>query len=197
MLLRWMGRHIAEDGKRTKWVQNMSLPIRKATLSFAMKFLWLLVRTRLSATQADDVVTWDRAVMIAAIMAGLELYYSRILIVEIYDRDFRTTTNLPFPCLIFHLCMEFLVPIWHCDKFLEGTKTVDIDLIRDDVNLAAPWGEPQVDVPQLGAYLATDVEHLRADDNTFPAPTIDAHAPPSTTTSHAPELIPSYSLLET
>ncbi|WMV18647.1 hypothetical protein MTR67_012032 [Solanum verrucosum] len=39
-LLRWMSRHIAEDGESTKWIQNTTLPIRKATLSFAAKFFW-------------------------------------------------------------------------------------------------------------------------------------------------------------
>uniref|UniRef100_M1DGH0 Uncharacterized protein n=1 Tax=Solanum tuberosum TaxID=4113 RepID=M1DGH0_SOLTU len=34
------------------------------------------------------------------------------------------------------------VPIWHCDRLLEETKTLDIGLLRDDANLAAPWREP-------------------------------------------------------
>uniref|UniRef100_M1DYN2 Integrase core domain containing protein n=1 Tax=Solanum tuberosum TaxID=4113 RepID=M1DYN2_SOLTU len=75
----------------------MRLPIRKETLSFAVKFFWLAVRTRLSHTQADNVVTWERAVMISALMAGLELNFSRILIGKIHDRAFQTTTTLPFP----------------------------------------------------------------------------------------------------
>uniref|UniRef100_M1DZJ6 Integrase core domain containing protein n=1 Tax=Solanum tuberosum TaxID=4113 RepID=M1DZJ6_SOLTU len=159
-LLRWIAQHIAEEGKGIKWVRSMTLPIIKASLIFAAKFFWLVVRTRLSRTQADNVVTWDRAVMIATLMEGLEINFSRILIIEINERSFKTTTTLPFPCLIFHHCREASVPIWHCDRLLEVTKIVDIGFIRDVTNIAASRREPQVDVPPLG----TDVEHIQVDD---------------------------------
>uniref|UniRef100_M1D9L6 Integrase core domain containing protein n=1 Tax=Solanum tuberosum TaxID=4113 RepID=M1D9L6_SOLTU len=96
---------------------------------------------------ADNVVTWDRVVMLATIMAGLEIDFSHILIAEIHERSFKTTTTLPFPCLIFHFCREASVPIWHCDRLLKATKTLDIGFIRDDANLAAPRREPHVNVP--------------------------------------------------
>jgi len=88
------------------------------------------------------VDTWGRAVMIAAILADLEIDFTRIFIVEIHERAFKTTNTLPFPCLIFQLCRDASVPIWHCDRLLEATKTLDIGLLRDDANLAAPWREP-------------------------------------------------------
>uniref|UniRef100_M1D9B9 Integrase core domain containing protein n=1 Tax=Solanum tuberosum TaxID=4113 RepID=M1D9B9_SOLTU len=184
-LLRWMERYIAEDGECTEWVQNPTLSIRKVTLSFAVKFFCLLVRNRHSPTQADNVVTWDRAVMKVAIMAGLEIDFAHILIAEIHKRAFKNTTTLPFPCLIFHLCREASVPIWHCDRLLEVTKTLDIDLIRDDANPVSPWMELKVDVPHLDVDLTADVEQIQADDSTIPAPTTDTQAPPSSATSQA------------
>uniref|UniRef100_M1DCH1 Integrase core domain containing protein n=1 Tax=Solanum tuberosum TaxID=4113 RepID=M1DCH1_SOLTU len=70
-------------------------------------------------------------------------------------------------------------------RLLEETKTLDINLIRDDANLAALRREPQVDVPPLGADLTADVEQVHADDSSIPA-TTDAYASPSTSTSQAP-----------
>jgi len=110
-LLRWMARHIADEGERTKWVHNMTLPNRKAILSFIGNFSWTIVRTRLSLTQADNVVTWDRAVMLAALVAGRKIDFAQIPIAKIHERAFKTTTTLPFPCLIFHLCRAVGVPI--------------------------------------------------------------------------------------
>lgn len=82
--------------------------------------------------------------MIAAIIAGLEIDFASILIAEIHERDFRTTTTLPFPCLIFHLCREASVPVWNCDRLLDATKTLDISLIQDDANLATYGESPRL-----------------------------------------------------
>ncbi|KAG5598756.1 hypothetical protein H5410_030126 [Solanum commersonii] len=77
------------------------LGIRKATLTFVAKFFWLLVRNRVSPTKVDNQVTWDRAVMVAALVAGVEIDFARMLLAEIHERAFRTSTTYPFPCLIF------------------------------------------------------------------------------------------------
>ncbi|WMV59042.1 hypothetical protein MTR67_052427 [Solanum verrucosum] len=105
------------------------------------------------------------------ILTGLELDFVQILIAEIHERAFKTTTTLPFPCLIFHLCRAVEVPIWHCDRLMEVTKTMDASLIRDDANLAAPQRDPQVDLPIFGADLANFVEQIE----TIPedAPTVE------------------------
>ncbi|KAG5586016.1 hypothetical protein H5410_046450 [Solanum commersonii] len=46
------------------------------------------------------------------------------------------------------------VPIWHCDKLVHPTGALDISLIQDEANVAAPRREPQVEVPPLGVDLA-------------------------------------------
>jgi len=104
------------------------------------------------------VVTWDRVVMPAAIMVGLEIDVTHILISEIHERALKDTTTLPFLCLIFQLCREASVPVWHCDRLLDATKTLDIGLIWDDANLPAPLREIHVEVPHLGDDLTADVE---------------------------------------
>lgn len=111
----------------------------------------------MSPTQADNVVSWDRVVMIASVLVGLEIDFAPILITEIHERAFRITTTVPFPCLIFQLCRDAFVSVWHCVKLIDATKTMDIGLIRDDVYLAAPLREPPVTLPPLGDDLVGDV----------------------------------------
>uniref|UniRef100_M1DQ52 Integrase core domain containing protein n=1 Tax=Solanum tuberosum TaxID=4113 RepID=M1DQ52_SOLTU len=140
----------------------------------------------MSPTQADNVVTWDRVVMQVALLVGLEVDFTRIILVEIHEKAFRRNTTIPFPCLIFHLCRESTVPIWHCDRLVEVTKTVDVQLIHDDTNPAAPRRSTPVAVPPLGADLVREVELVAAaqdDDTSIPPTIVDAQAPPSTATS--------------
>uniref|UniRef100_M1DUI5 Integrase core domain containing protein n=1 Tax=Solanum tuberosum TaxID=4113 RepID=M1DUI5_SOLTU len=173
-LLREMTYQIFDEGERTELVCNMTLTIRKATLRFTAKFFWTIVCTRLSPTQVDNVISWDRVVMLATLVAGLAIGFARILIALIHERAFKTTTTLPFPCLIFHICRAAGVPIWHSDNLIEATKTVDIGLIKDDTNLAAAWRDPHVYLPPLGVDLVADVKHILVDDTTAPPTTIDA-----------------------
>ncbi|KAG5580634.1 hypothetical protein H5410_051261 [Solanum commersonii] len=150
----WLARYIAADGEHAEWVAAPRLGIRKATLTFVAKFFWLLVCNRVSLTKADNQVTWDRAVIVAALVAGVEIDFARMLLAEIHERAFRTSTTYPFPCLIFQLCRDSGVPIWHCDRLVHPTGALDIDLIRDEANVAAPRREPQVEAPPLGTDLA-------------------------------------------
>ncbi|KAG5595903.1 hypothetical protein H5410_037135 [Solanum commersonii] len=101
------------------------------------QFFWLLVHNRVSPTKADNQVTWDRAVMVAALVAGVEIDFAR---------------------------MDFEVPIWHCDKLVHPTGALYIGLIRDEANVAAPRREPHIEVPPLGADLADTVGQAQGDD---------------------------------
>ncbi|KAG5585141.1 hypothetical protein H5410_045575 [Solanum commersonii] len=154
VIILWLAGTFFADGEHAEWVAAPRLGIRKATLNFVAKFFWLLVRNRVSPTKAHNQVTWDRAVMVVALVAGVEIDFARMLLAEIHERAFRTSTTYPFPCLIFHLCRDSRVPIWHCDKLVQPTGALDIDLIRDEANVAALHREPQVEVPLLGADLA-------------------------------------------
>ena len=77
--------------------------IRKTNLTFTTKFLWLIVRHCLSPTAADNIVTWDRTVLMAAMMAGFEVEYAWLLQAVMHERDFKVTTTYPFPCMVFSL----------------------------------------------------------------------------------------------
>uniref|UniRef100_M1DWJ5 Integrase core domain containing protein n=1 Tax=Solanum tuberosum TaxID=4113 RepID=M1DWJ5_SOLTU len=89
--------YIAADGEHAEWVATPRLGIRKATSNFVAKFFWLLVRNRVSPTKVDNQLTWDKAVMAAALVAGVEIDFARMLLAEIHERAFKTSTTYPFP----------------------------------------------------------------------------------------------------
>uniref|UniRef100_M1D955 Integrase core domain containing protein n=1 Tax=Solanum tuberosum TaxID=4113 RepID=M1D955_SOLTU len=102
---------------------------------------------RVLPTKADNALTWDRAVMVPSLVAGFEIDFAHMLLAVIHKRAFRTTTTLPFPCMIFQLCSISRLHIWHCDPLVQVTGTFHIDLIRDEANVAAPRRGPQIKVP--------------------------------------------------
>ena len=78
--------------------------IKKANLTFSAKFLWLIVQHCLSPTCADNIVTWNRAVLMAVMIAGFEVDFAWLLQAVMHERAFKVTTTNPFPCMIFALC---------------------------------------------------------------------------------------------
>uniref|UniRef100_M1DGJ9 Integrase core domain containing protein n=1 Tax=Solanum tuberosum TaxID=4113 RepID=M1DGJ9_SOLTU len=54
----------------------------------------------------DNVLKWDRAVMVAALVTGFEIDFAHMLIAEIHERAFKASTTYPFPCLILQLCRD-------------------------------------------------------------------------------------------
>uniref|UniRef100_M1DWY2 Integrase core domain containing protein n=1 Tax=Solanum tuberosum TaxID=4113 RepID=M1DWY2_SOLTU len=178
--------YISADDERAEWVATPQLGIRKATLNFVAKFFWLLVRNRVSPTKADNQLTWDRSVMVAALVEGVEIDFARMLLAKIHERAFKTSTTYPFPCLIFKLCRDSGVPIWHCDRLIHPTGELYIGLIRDEANVAAPHREPQVEVPPLGADLANTVGQAQGGDPSIPDHTATVLASSSQAASMAP-----------
>ena len=64
------------DGEGADWETEPKGAIKKANLTFTVKFLWLIVRHCLSPTAADNIVTWDRAVLMAAMIARFEVDFA-------------------------------------------------------------------------------------------------------------------------
>uniref|UniRef100_M1E0W8 Integrase core domain containing protein n=1 Tax=Solanum tuberosum TaxID=4113 RepID=M1E0W8_SOLTU len=177
---------MVRDGEHVEWVATPQLGIKKATLNFVAKFFWLLVRNRVSPTKANNQLTWDRAVMVVALVAVLEIDFARMLLAETHERAFKTSTTYPFPCLIFQLCRDSGVPIWHCDRLIQPTGTLDIGLIRNEANVAAPRREPQVEIPHLGADLANTMGQAQGGDHIIPDHTNTVPASSSQASSRAP-----------
>ena len=74
-----MALHLSVDGKGSDWVTEPKGAIKKANLTFMAKLLLLIIRHCLSPTVADNIVTWDRAVLMAAMIAGFEVYFTWLL----------------------------------------------------------------------------------------------------------------------
>uniref|UniRef100_M1DIM6 Integrase core domain containing protein n=1 Tax=Solanum tuberosum TaxID=4113 RepID=M1DIM6_SOLTU len=157
--------HIAVDGERAEWVSTLRLGIWKTTLNLVAKFFGLLVRNRVSPTKADNALTWDRAVMVAALVAGFDIDFVCMLLAEIHERTFRSTTTLPFSCMNFQLCRDGGVSIWHYDKFVQAIGTFNICLIRDGANVGAPRCGPQIEdnlQADLDAILCSPTDELES-----------------------------------
>lgn len=60
---------------------------------------------------------------------------------------------------------------------MQATKTLYISLIRNNVNLAAPHREPQVEVPPLGCDLAADVAQMKTVISAVSSSTAEAQGP--------------------
>lgn len=121
-------------------------------------FFCILVRHRLSPTATDNILTWDKDVLVAALVARLEINFVRLLISVIHERAFKTTTAYSLACMIFQLCRNAGVPIYHCDVLRTPPGIVDIGLIRDEANVVAPWRKPKVNLQWLGENLVDTVE---------------------------------------
>ena len=124
----------------------------------------VLVATRPSPpfpTAADNIVTWDRAVLMEAMIAGFEVDFPWLLLVVMHERSFKVTTTYPFPCMIFALCRSAGVPIWHVDQPKTPQGTVDVGLIRDEANELAPCRGPHPELPPLADDFAYTVAQAR------------------------------------
>ena len=98
------------DREGAVWVTEPKGAIKKANLTFTVKFLWLIVHhclspitvdNCLSPITVDNIVTWDRAVLMVAMIVGFEMDFAWLLQAVMHERDFKVTTTYPFPCMIF------------------------------------------------------------------------------------------------
>ena len=152
------------DGEGVDWVLERKGGIKKDNLTFTAKFLWILVHHFLSPTTADNIVAWDRAVLIVGMVAGFEVDFAWLLQAVIHERDFKATTTYPFLCMVFELCRSAGVPLWHIHVLKTPTGIVDIGLIRDEANELAPNRGPRAKVKPLGESLAAMVEQDQGAD---------------------------------
>ncbi|MFV1207871.1 hypothetical protein QML09_29465, partial [Klebsiella pneumoniae] len=84
-----------------------------------------------------------------AMIAGFEVDFAWLLQAVMHERAFKVTTTYPFPCIIFALCRSASMPIWHVDQLKTPQGTVDVGLIRDEVNKLAPRRGPHPELPPL------------------------------------------------
>ena len=83
------------DGEGADWVLEPRGVIKKANLTFTGKFIWLFFFHCLSPTAADNIVTLDRAVLVAALVTRFEVDILRLLLAVIHEWSFKATTTYP------------------------------------------------------------------------------------------------------
>ena len=93
---RWIALHLSVDGKGADWITEPKGGIKKNNLTFTAKFLWLTVRYYLSTTAADNIVTWDRAVLLVVMIAEFEVDFAWLQQVVMHDWAFKVITTYPF-----------------------------------------------------------------------------------------------------
>ena len=76
---KWMALHLSIDREGADWVTEPKGAIKKANLTITVKFLWLIVCHCLSPTAADNIVIWDRAILMATMIAGFEVDFAWLL----------------------------------------------------------------------------------------------------------------------
>lgn len=125
---------------------------------------------------------------VVSLEEGLEIDVSKVMIMVIYKRDFKTSTTYPFSCKIFLLHREVGVPIWHFHTLHHPTMIVDICLIMDEANVAAPHRGPKIVVPPLSENLVETVELALGADHT----TLDPADTTSNDSIHAASRSPAH-----
>lgn len=138
--------------------------VMKSNLIFVAMFFWMLIHHCLSPTVADNINSWDRAVLVEALVARLVIDFTMLLNSVINERDFKNSTAYPFSCMILQLCKNTGVSLWKCDILFSPTRIVDIGLITDEANVAAPWHGPELILQPLSENLADTVELDQRDD---------------------------------
>ncbi|MCE0482069.1 hypothetical protein HAX54_040448, partial [Datura stramonium] len=118
-------------------------------LSNEDKSWWSIVRYRLAATVNDNVLSTDKAALVACIMSEYLLNIPWTIAIEIRERAVKENTTLLFPSLIYQVCMESRVPVFpDIDHMITNIRTVDIALIKDDLNpvtrVRVPFGGPRL-----------------------------------------------------
>ena len=76
---RWMALHLSDDGEGADWVTQQKEAIKKSNMTFTTNFLWLIIRHCLSPTAAENIATWDRAVLMAATIVWFEVDFAYLL----------------------------------------------------------------------------------------------------------------------
>src|ERR1051325_7182049 len=105
-LLGWIAELVTDGGMAPEWVTDHSKRIKKSQLSFPAKFWWLVIRSWIRPTMADNDVTLERAVLLASVLAGYEIDLARVIADHLHESAFHFSTSLPFPVMIHKLCRE-------------------------------------------------------------------------------------------
>ena len=92
-----MALHLSVYREGADRVTEQKGAINKANLTFMSNFLWFIVLLCHSPTAADNIVTWDCAVLMVEMIYGFDVDFAWLLNVVMHERAFNVTTTYPFP----------------------------------------------------------------------------------------------------
>lgn len=72
----WIAQYFSVVNEDDDWLLEPKGCIKKASLTFTAMFLLILVRHWFSSITANNIVTWDRALLMAPIIAGFEVDFA-------------------------------------------------------------------------------------------------------------------------
>lgn len=101
-LARWMATQIAELGINAQWVKGKR--DQESVVTFYSEVLVVVLQYRLHPTFENNILTWDRAALIASLNVGYDIDLAKCINTKIHIRAFGETATFPFPCLIQQLC---------------------------------------------------------------------------------------------
>ena len=81
---RMISQHISLDSESADWVLESRGLIKKTNLPFAPKFIFLLILHCLSPISFNNILTWYKAVFVAAMVTGFEVDFPRLLLAVIH-----------------------------------------------------------------------------------------------------------------
>ena len=129
---KWVAETIALEGENAPWVANSQQTITKASLKFAAKFWWAVVRSRLWPTTNDNTLHPTQAALVASIMARKGIHSGRLICTEMRDRALNERAAFPFPCLVQALCDAAKVQMnRHFDQRTTCKRTTTAAKIKD------------------------------------------------------------------
>ncbi|KAF3674533.1 hypothetical protein FXO38_05175 [Capsicum annuum] len=122
----WIASYISPQGEEAPWIERPGV-IKKGLLTLEARFWWLLVCYSLIPMASVNTLMWEGAALVAFFMVGYDIDFSAILKHDLHKIAFRKLTNLPFPCMIYMLCDEALIPeLLGIDERVTVTATVQM-----------------------------------------------------------------------
>lgn len=77
-LVRWVAQQIIEVGVDASWAEG-KIDIKRSSLCVTVKFWRSIARHRLSPTFEDNALTWDRVVLVASLIVGYDIDFTRLI----------------------------------------------------------------------------------------------------------------------
>lgn len=161
-LARWISNQISNLGDGVPQIEGKT-KIKKAILYFNAKFWWIVMCFRLYSAAQENLLTWDRAILVASLFVGCDINFAMVISYEMHEQTFEDMTTLPTPCLMQRLCDKVgVTEILLIDMRVEATSITYTSMIKDSANsiLAQRAQPPPTMIPAYFKGPLVLIEHV-------------------------------------